>query len=206
MRSRQGKFLHWVEVLLWLVSAGTLGLSIFVFAQGKIYQFYLNWKFDDALDAQQLLADTREKAQSLISASASARTATWQYLGRLEIPRLDISIMLLDGIDNRTLRLGIGHIPGTALPGQPGNAGIAGHRDTFFRGLARIRKDDQIMVETLDGEYHYVVESIQVVDPDAIEVLNDMGHPVLTLVTCYPFHLVGPAPRRFVGHASLKER
>jgi sortase A len=203
MQSRHTNLLHWVERLLWLAAAGAVGLSIFAIAEGRAYQFYLNWKFEDALDAQQLLANGRQRTQSLMSASASARTALWPYLGRMDIPRLDISIMLLDGVDNRTLRLGIGHIPGTALPGQPGNAGVAGHRDTFFRGLAGIRQDDQITVETLDGEYRYVVDSIRIVDPEDIEVLNDFGHPVLTLVTCYPFHLVGPAPKRFIVHASL---
>jgi sortase A len=168
-----------------------------------VYQFYLNWKFEDALDAQQLLTDGRQRTRSLGTASVSARTALWPYLGRMDIPRLDISIMLLDGVDNQTLRRGIGHIPGTALPGQHGNAGVAGHRDTFFRGLSRIRKDDQITVQTLDGEYRYIVDSIRIVDPEDIEVLNDLGHPVLTLVTCYPFYLVGPAPKRFVVHASL---
>lgn len=206
MRSRHANLLYWVEGLLWLVAAGTVGLSIFVFAEGKIYQFYMNRKFEDAFYTQQLLASTRQKTtQSLISTSASARAAAWPYLGRLQIPRLDMSIMLLDGIDNRTLRLGIGHIPETALPGQPGNVGIAGHRDTFFRGLAAIRKDDHITVQTLDGEYDYVVDSIRVVNPQAVEVLSDSGHPVLTLVTCYPFHLIGPAPKRFVVQASLKE-
>jgi sortase A len=127
-----------------------------------------------------------------------------EYLGRLEIPRLDMFIMVLSGIDSGTLIRGIGHIPGTALPGKPGNIGIAGHRDTFFRRLADIRNNDEIILRVLDKEYQYVVESIRVVDPDAVNVLFDFGHPVLTLVTCYPFRLVGPAPKRFVVQAILK--
>ena len=202
---RHGNLLRSIEGLLWLVAAGALALFGFVIAEGSIYQFYMDWKFDDAVASQQLLPNTRQTTQSLLPTSASVRDATWLYLGRLEIPRLDMSIMLLDGIDNRTLRRGIGHIPGTALPGELGNVGIAGHRDTFFRRLAGIHKDDQITVRTLDRAYDYVVDSIRVVDADAGEVLNDFGHPVLTLVTCYPFHLIGPAPKRFVVHASLKE-
>jgi sortase A len=111
--------------------------------------------------------------------------------------------MLLEGIDDSALRFGLGHIPGTALPGELGNIGIAGHRDTFFRGLAGIRKDDEILVKTLRGDYRYVVDTIRVVNPDDVAVLDDYGTPKLTLVTCYPFYLVGPAPRRFIVQASL---
>jgi sortase A len=111
--------------------------------------------------------------------------------------------MILDGVDNRTLRLGIGHIPGTALPGEPGNTGIAGHRDTFFRALGGIHNGDQITVETLGGEYQYVVYSVIVVDPNNLGVLEDTGQPTLTLVTCYPFNLVGPSSRRLIVRASL---
>jgi sortase A len=182
-----------------------LGFSILAVADGMLYQLRLQWKFEDALDAQRLLAGTQERTtRTLFSASASARAAATLYLARLDIPRLDISVVLLDGVDSQTLRRGIGHIPGTAFPGQPGTAGIAGHRDTFFRGLAGIRKDDEITVRTLDQTYDYVVDSIRIVDANAVEVLNDIGHPVLTLVTCYPFRLVGPAPQRFVVQASLK--
>ena len=206
MRARYRTLVQWIEGLLWLVAVAMLGSSIFMIVEGQIYQTYLMWKFEDALDAQQLLASTRERTtHTLRSASDSARAATRPYLGRLDIPRLDMSIMVMEGIDDQTLRLGIGHIPETVLPGQPGNSGIAGHRDTFFRGLAGIRKDDEITVRTLDGAYKYVVDSIRVVDPHAIEVLNDSGYPMLTLVTCYPFYRVGPAPQRFVVQALLKD-
>jgi sortase A len=206
MRARRKSLLQWIEGLLWLVAVAMLGSSLFLIVEGQIYQVYLEWQFEDALDAQQLLAGTRERTtHTLRSASDAARTAARPYLGRLEIPRLGMSIMVMEGIDDQTLRRGIGHIPETVLPGQSGNSGIAGHRDTFFRGLAGIRKDDQIAVRTLDGAYEYVVDSIRIVDPDAIEVLNESGHPMLTLVTCYPFHRVGPAPQRFVVQASLKD-
>jgi sortase A len=206
MPSRHTSLVRWIERLLWIAAVAALSYSVFVVAEGHIYQSYVNQEFGDALESQQLLADMRYTTKSFSTPSASVRPALWPYIGRVEIPRLDMSIMLLDGTDNRTLRRGIGHIPGTALPGESGNAGIAGHRDTFFRGLGDIRKDDQITVRTFDGEYHYVVDSVRIVGPDAVEVLNDVGHPVLTLITCYPFHLIGPAPKRFVVQALLQER
>jgi sortase A len=206
MPSRRRSFVRSIEWLLWIAAVAALGYSAFVVAEGRIYQSYANQEFADALESQQLLADMPHKTELFSPISASVKPALWPYIGRVEIPRLDMSIMLLDGIDNRTLRRGIGHIPGTALPGQSGNAGIAGHRDTFFRGLGEIRKYDHITVRTFDGEYQYVVDSVRVVGPDAVEVLKDVGYPVLTLVTCYPFHLIGPARKRFVVQAFLKER
>jgi sortase A len=198
---------HWIEWLLWIAAGATLGYSAFVVAEGRVYQFYLEQKFRDALESHNEGASN----SSMLTLPGSRftegvdRRALSPYIGRLEIPRLDMSIMILEGIDNRSLRRGIGHIPGTALPGESGNAGIAGHRDSFFRGLGKIRKHDRISVQTFDGVYEYEVDAIRVVDPGAVEVLNDTGEPVLTLVTCYPFHLVGPAPKRFVVQASLKE-
>jgi sortase A len=194
---------RWLERLMWFTAAGLLGFSAFMLLEGKIYQWYLKSQFEDALNEQQL-ASARRTPEFLKSASAIARSAPEPYLGRVDIPRLDLSVMLLDGDDDATLRFGLGHIPGTAVPGQPGNAGIAGHRDTFFRSLAEIRKDDEITVKTLAGDYSYIVNTIRIVDPENVEVLEDSGHPTLTLVTCYPFHLVGPAPKRFVVQASLR--
>ena len=72
--------------------------------------------------------------------------------GRIEIPRLRISAIVKEGVDERTLDLAAGHIPNTALPGQTGNVGVAAHRDTLFRNLKDVRRDDQITLTTLDGE------------------------------------------------------
>lgn len=109
--------------------------------------------------------------------------------------------MVMEGIDSRTLRHAVGHIPGTALPGLQGNVGIAGHRDTFFRELQSLRKEDEITLTTLHGSYRYRVDSTLVVEPREIWVLKDTGEAILTLVTCYPFNYVGPAPQRFIVRA-----
>jgi sortase A len=124
-----------------------------------------------------------------------------RLIGRLEIPRLGLSTVVLEGTDEVTLRRAAGHIPGTALPGRPGNVGIAAHRDTFFRPLREIRKQDSILLTTLQGTRHYQVESIRIVFPQDVRVLKASGERILTLVTCYPFYFVGHAPRRFVVQA-----
>ena len=103
--------------------------------------------------------------------------------------------------DEGTLRRAVGHIRGTPLPGQRGNVALAGHRDTFFRGLRDIRVNDEITLTTLSGSYNYRVDSTKVVKPEETEVLEDDGDDILTLVTCYPFNFVGSAPSRFIVRA-----
>jgi sortase A len=119
----------------------------------------------------------------------------------LAIPRLGLSMVIVEGAEERDLKLGPGHIRGTSLPGDGGNVGVAGHRDTFFRPLRFIRRDDTITVIDHQRVYQYRVASTEVVRPDNIQVLNPVGHEVLTLVTCYPFDFLGAAPKRFIVRA-----
>jgi sortase A len=109
--------------------------------------------------------------------------------------------MVREGQDAKTLRRAIGHIPATALPGQPGNVAIAGHRDTFFRHLGDLRTGDSIGFSTMDGDFAYEVESLSVVGPEDVEVLAPSQEKVLTMVTCYPFFYIGNAPKRFIVRA-----
>ncbi len=122
-------------------------------------------------------------------------------LGRIDIPRLGMSFAILQGTNSRILRLGAGHIEGTPLPGKPGNSGIAGHRDTFFRALRNIRQNDEIQLQTATGLLRYEVDWVKVVDPDDVSVLSPSTDSSLTLVTCYPFYFLGPASQRFIVHA-----
>ena len=123
-------------------------------------------------------------------------------IGRILVPRLQLSAMVREGVGDETLRRAVGHIPSTALPGQVGNVALAGHRDTFFRKLRDIRKTDKIVVSTLQGNYDYQVESVKIVTPRDVSVLRAIpGEQVLTLVTCFPFNYVGAAPKRFIVRA-----
>ena len=121
----------------------------------------------------------------------------------LAIPRIGILVPVLEGTDDLALNRGVGRIQGTAQPGESGNFGIAGHRDGFFRGLKDIRDGDLIQVKTLDNTYVYTVDDLRVVEPEDVSVLKSREQPTLTLVTCYPFYFVGPAPHRFIVTASL---
>jgi sortase A len=109
--------------------------------------------------------------------------------------------MVREGIQENILTVALGHIPGTAMPGQNGNIGVAGHRDTIFRGLKDIHDKDLIRLETPEGNFSYQVESIQIVKPRNVGVLKAGQQPELTLITCYPFYYVGSAPNRFIVKA-----
>jgi sortase A len=122
-------------------------------------------------------------------------------IGRLEIPRIGLSAVVAEGDDEDTLRIAVGHLPDTPLPWQEGNAALAGHRDTFFRPLRRIRVGDDIRLATPRGDFQYRVTRHTVVDPEELWVLDASSGAALTLITCYPFEFIGPAPRRFVVHA-----
>lgn len=122
-------------------------------------------------------------------------------VGRLTIPRLHLRAIIREGVSSATLGMAVGHIPGTALPGEQGNVAVAGHRDTLFRGLRGIRQNDTIQLETLDKRYVYQVTSTEVVTPRNVHVLNADSYSELTLVTCYPFSYIGAAPDRFIVKA-----
>ena len=113
--------------------------------------------------------------------------------------------MIVDGADDASLRVGLGHVSGTAQPGKRGNIAIAGHRDTFFRSLHAIERNDEITLETATQTYRYHVVSIQIVQPDDVAVLRSSGQDELTLITCYPFSYFGNAPKRFVVQATLAQ-
>lgn len=132
------------------------------------------------------------------------RSHPGQAIAVLRIPKLNLDVPVLEGTDAITLNRGVGRIRGTSFPGQTGNIGIAGHRDGFFQGLKDIHAGDRIELLTAQRTDIYVVERTVIVDPNDVSVLENGTAPALTLVTCYPFHYIGPAPRRFVVKASLQ--
>ncbi len=135
------------------------------------------------------------------AAASTYRPKPHDVIAWLDVPRLHISTAVLEGDDDLALRLGAGHIPGTPIPGAPGNVGIAAHRDTVFRSLGGIEPQDRIRLRTAEGDWEYTVESTRIVRPSNVSVLASSGQSELTLVTCYPFRYVGAAPLRFIVHA-----
>ena len=141
-------------------------------------------------------------AQTSKAANDFSISGKGAVVGRLEIPRLHLSVVVLEGSDPSILAVAAGHIEGTSLPGPSGNVGIAAHRDTFFGSLREIRPNDIVTVKTSNGTFSYTVSRTEVVVPTDIEVLHPTSDPELTLVTCYPFRHHGPSPKRFIVHAT----
>jgi sortase A len=160
----------------------------------------LGWWMVARFDASTWQARQDRRLQEATRSEAPFRDSDG-VVGRIEIPRLGVSAVIGSGVDALTLSRAVGHIPGTALPGKAGNIGLAGHRDSYFRGLRRLRLKDRIEIATPNGRYDYAVDSIQIVDPARGDLLRPTVGETLTLVTCYPFSYVGQAPKRFVVKA-----
>jgi sortase A len=198
-----------LERLLLAVAVLCLGYYSYATAEAYLYQQWENRQLDAILAGRpqdSLPAVSAAHAGADADATPTGRRpapTSGSILGRLEIPRLGVSTIVRAGSDARTLNLAVGHIAGTALPGEAGNVGLAGHRDTFFRRLEGIRTDDEIRLVTVEGTHIYRVQRTDVVEPSDVWVLDSTGEPVLTLVTCYPFTYVGPAPDRFIVRALL---
>ena len=179
---RANPYLLFLQYVCWIAGIAALGWFLFVCADTLYFQ---------AVQARHLAAMRAAGAKL-------AQVRPGELLGKLSIPRIGLSAVVLEGDDAKSLRRAIGHIPGTSFPDGPGTVGLAGHRDTFFRNLGSLQPDDTILLETRNGTYRYRVATTKIVDPQNVEVLRPLGRHALALVTCYPFHFIGPAPRRFV--------
>jgi LPXTG-site transpeptidase (sortase) family protein len=168
-------------------------------AYGDVAQRYASWKF--VQDGRAPAAVERTAA----AVDSRADVHDGDRVGRLEIPRLGLSVMVFQGIEESALLAGAGHVPGTPSPGGDGNVVIAAHRDTYFRKLSGILAGDRIRVVTVRGTFEYVVDSSETVDPDETRVMESRDRDELTLITCYPFYFVGSAPKRFIVHAQAIE-
>jgi len=183
--------------LLWLshtcMLSGALALAFYSYSwvDARVYQALQNHFYSSVAAVSNCATEKNDLNDETTGSS----------IGRIDIPRLELSVVVLEGDDALTLRRGAGHIPGTGWLGQTGNMAIAGHRNTFFSGLRDIRKNDVIRITTAHRFYVYTVESIKVVGADDVKVLDGTQEPTLTLITCFPFSYIGPAPNRFVVHA-----
>lgn len=197
--------LRWIlqltQYALFAGGVSMLAYCGFVLTDAWAFQERERHQLERLLAARPVTNSSAPQTASPPSPKKSPQPMTGGLIGRIEIPRLGLSVIVMEGTSRTTLLRAAGHIAGTALPGQPGNVGISGHRDTFFRPLRFIQPDDIITLTTILGEYRYRVVSTEVVGPDDVAVLDPSGNEILTLVTCYPFYFVGSAPDRFIVRA-----
>ena len=191
------RVLRRLERVLMILGLVALGYAGWMSVESLLYQSFEN------RELEKILASAPATGTSDATRVRPRIAAPGSTIGRIEIPRLDVTAIVRAGSDPRTLQLAVGHIPGTAYPGESGNVGLAGHRDTFFRRLSDIQPDDAIHVVTAAGRFTYRVQRTNIVQPADVWVLDPTPEPSLTLVTCYPFSYVGAAPERFVVRATL---
>jgi sortase A len=245
MRIQRGKnprrgVLRVIQVLLLAAGIGGTGYYAYTLSDQYVYQAFENWAFDQQIGGRSavtfadyvreqtpfgFLAGPKTTAPLPSSAkpapvapqSELPRPVQGALLGRVEIGRLNLAAIVREGVDAGTLGTAVGHVPSTSLPGQEGNFAIAAHRDTLFRALKDIKKDDLVDFQSAGGTYTYQVQATKIVKPSDVSVLRSDGggiipgvagssqHPdkLLTMITCYPFYYVGSAPKRFIVEARL---
>jgi sortase A len=188
------RILRWTRSVLFIIAASVLAYCAFVIIDA--------WNFQ-RVERRQLerLLPVHDEVTFGSPLRKTSPAISGDLIGLIRISRLGMSVVVIEGTSAKVLRRGAGHIPGTALPGHPGNVAISGHRDTFFLPLENIRHNDIITLTTLLGDYRYRVVSTSIVTPYDVSVLNQSRNEILTLVTCYPFNFVGPAPGRFIVRA-----
>ena len=196
MRTPPASVLKWTERALL-----ALGLALGAWAAFVVVE---NWYYArmPIPSARHLPGEEPTEAVGTTGPAAS-RVERGTWLARLEAPSVQMRATVLEGSDDRTLRRAAGHIEYTPLPGQHGNAGIAGHRDTTFYPVRNLKRGDPLILTTADRVLEYTVTDTWIVEPEAVEVLDPTERPSLTLVTCYPFNFVGNAPKRFIVRAEL---
>ena len=195
------RILKWSQRALFACAILLLGYCAFALADAWLFQRRESRDLDRLLSERRAASQVTPQPVSVISPKVAPAAVAGSLIGRIEIPRLLLSVVVVEGDDRTSLRRAVGHIPGTALPGEAGNVGLAGHRDTFFRPLKDVKIKDEIQISTVKGNFRYEVVSLRIVDPENVGVLAPSGENVLTLVTCYPFYFVGPAPKRWIVRA-----
>jgi sortase A len=171
---------------LLIAGIAALAYASYILASGYLYQAREGPQFDHPLPAS-------NPPPLLLTPGA--------VIGQIEIPRIGLKAVIAEGDSPKILRKTVGHVPQTALPGQHGNVALAGHRDTFFRPLRNIRVGDHVLIKTRTDTFQYEVDATTIVAPQDLGPLKSTRTHKLTLITCFPFDYIGPAPRRFIVRA-----
>jgi sortase A len=202
---RAGSVWLWLERLAWTAGIVALGVWVAGTVSGRVGSRQELQRFaalrSSAVPAAAAPDQSLWSPERVGAWKETLKQETAAPMAVLRIPRIGVEAPVLEGTDDWTLNRGVGHIEDTARPGAEGNAGIAGHRDGFFRALKDIRAGDLLEIDTLRSVDSYRVERTWIVEPEDVSVLDPTDAPAVTLVTCYPFYFVGSAPQRFIVRA-----
>lgn len=207
--SRRHAVLRSLEAILLVIGTAALGYYAFrtveahQIQRARIAAFEAERAAREVAPASAAESSAPETRSANAAASSEAHGREGSLIGVLEIPRLQIAAPVMSGDDEETLAVAVGHLPDTPRPWEPGNSALAAHRDGLFRPLRRVRAGDDIVLRTHRGDFTYRVRETRIVEPTDLSVLAATPSRTLTLITCYPFDYIGPAPMRFIVHADL---
>jgi sortase A len=192
---------RWLERALVAFGLACLAFYAVFTAQAALYQREAKADIDRMIAARSRSTDAGISRRLPEGTTAAVPMMLGDLIGRVDVPRLNLSAAVAEGDDDLTLGKAVGHLPDTPFPWQNGNVAFAAHRDTLFRPLKDIKINDQVRVVTPRGDFLYRVTKTMIVNPDDVWVLAPTRTPSLTLITCYPFSFIGHAPQRFVVQA-----
>ena len=178
-------------------------LALFLTGVGLLLLFNVSFQYWQMYAAQRNLA---LEWQQQDARPASIVVSDGDVLSRLTIAKINLDAVIVEGTSRKSLKLGPGHMEDSAVPGSSGNSVIVAHRDTFFRHLDELHEGDRIYLRRQGEVYRFEVTGRRVVEPTDLSVLRQSPSAQLTLITCYPTHYVGPAPKRLVVVARLIAR
>lgn len=193
-----GKSRAWRAALL---QRRTLSLLLVLIGIGLLG--YVASEYWGMYHSQQKLEMEWQRQAALVNVPGAPKLTADDLLTRVVIPKINLDAIVVEGVSYKDLSKGPGHIKDTAMPGEPGNAVISGHRDTFFRHIYELSKGDEIQIRRDGKVFRYEVTGKEIVMPDDVGVLKQTADPQLTLITCYPTYYIGPAPKRLVVFSKL---
>jgi len=193
------------SILLQLAGLGAVLYSLWFLLDGTEYQYAQRTAFHHTSALTESIPSETLRPVTVAAIPLPSAEADTRLLGELRIPNVNLDVMVGEGLDKQTLRRAVGHLAVSARPGELGNLVLLGHRDTFFRPLRKLRRGDIAEVRTKAGVFRYRIEVIKIVKPDHVDLKLGTDHATISLVTCYPFYYVGPAPQRFVAQGRLIE-
>jgi len=200
--------MRWLRNLQWRqwrtylpVALMLVGLLTLAYVGSEYFAMYREQKSLAAEWAQQ-----ERDRMARVSEQTNKQERTNDGIIRLQIPKIDLDAYVLEGSGHKQLKLGVGRITTTAIPGENGNAVVTAHRDTFFRHIVELKKGDEIIVRRNGERMVFQMNGNKIVKPTDISVLKQTEDPELTLITCYPTYYIGPAPERLVVFSKLVSR